>query len=309
MKKTYALIGLSALVAACNQTTGTSTSRQANPIDDYQVGESISDVMRNGQQAPEMIVLPRGTFLMGSPPDEEGREPDEGPQKTIHINYQLAVSKYEVTNKDWSYCVEAGVCRPPLVREFALTRKPSLRSVSENEKHPVIGISWHDAQQYVSWLSLETGQPYRLLSESEWEYAARGGTIGRYSNDLGYKNLCEISNHKDRELDWAGNNPLCSDGYRLSTAPVGSYQPNPFGLYDMHGNVYEWVADCYRDDLRKTPTNGAPVKDGCPFDQKIMRGGSYYYSAKYSRSASRVIRYEPGSRFSFLGLRIARDLP
>lgn len=243
-------------------------------------GSSFTDCVG----CPEMVVLPAGTLRMGSPAQEVGRDGDEGPIRTVPLR-SVAVGKYEITFDEWAACVSRGGC--------AGNPEPNDHGWGRGRR-PVVGISWDHAQEYVRWLSLETGQDYRLLTEPEWEYAARGGTGGRYSNNADESQLCTVSNHADRALRVSGfaarwGNELCSDGFDRQTAPVGTFMANLFGLHDMHGNVWEWVQDCWSDSyaLEPTPT---PVGGAC--SPRVIRGGSWASRPESVRSANRY-RHTP----------------
>src|SRR5437763_869100 len=181
-----------------------------------------------------MVVVPSGEFIMGSPRDEPGHSVVEESQHKVVFNKPFAVSKFELTFEEWDACAAYGNC-DPLVSDGGFGRG----------KQPVIRLTWDDARRYVAWLSRMTGKPYRLLSEAEWEYAARAGTPTAYSwGD-------EIGNSK------ASCNGCGSHWDGKGTAPVGSFAPNQFGLHDMHGNVFERVEDCVHNDYNRSPDSGA----------------------------------------------------
>src|SRR5262249_16523912 len=170
---------------------------------------------------PEMIVVPAGSFTMGSPATEDGHKPPEEPQHNVTIARPLAISKFELTFSEWDNCVRFGDC-DPRISDSGFGRG----------RQPVINVTWHDAQRYVSWLSRMTGKAYRLLSEAEYEYAARAGTqtVYPWGDQIGKGNA-----------DCYG----CGSKWDyVQPAPVGSFAPNAFGLYDMVGNLYEWLEDC-----------------------------------------------------------------
>ena len=187
-----------------------------------------SDQFRDCAECPQMIVLPPGKFRMGSTSDEAERYFDEGPVRDVTIPRPIAVGMHEITFSEWDACRRAGGC----------VHNPSDNGWGR-ENRPVVNVSWTDAQEYVRWLSKRTGKRYRLPSESEWEYAARGGTATRYhwGDDPGPNRA---------------NCNRCGDRLDASrTLPVGSFPPNPFGLFDMHGNVWEWVEDCLHSNYRE----------------------------------------------------------
>ncbi len=237
---------------------------------------------RDCNECPEMVVVPSGSFTMGSLSGEEDRNNDEIPQHVVRIDYRFAVGMYEVTFAEWNACVNAEGCR---------------RYVPDDEgwgrgNRPVINVSWEDAQSYVHWLSARTGHKYGLLSESEWEYVARAGTDTQYSwgNEIG--------------LNRANCNGCGSRWDYEQTAPVGSFSENAWGVYDMHGNVWEWVEDCYNDSYVGAPSDGSTWKSENCF-QRISRGGSWLNKPRYLRSA-----YRNGSttvlRSNYIGFRVAR---
>jgi formylglycine-generating enzyme required for sulfatase activity/uncharacterized caspase-like protein len=257
---------------------------------------------------PEMVVVPAGSFMMGSPPGEGGR--GEGPQQQVTIARSFAVGKYEVTFAEWDACASAGGCKS--------NKRPSDAGWGRG-KRPVIHIMWEDAKQYVAWISRTTGKTYRLLSEAEWEYAARAGTTTRYHFGDDVNDLCTYANLADQAARGdqgrhATRFAPCRDGY-VHTAPVGSFQPNAFGLYDMHGNVSEWVEDCRHNDLVGAPTDGSAWTASCSEPLlRLTRGGSWNDHPVYLRSANRfaalpLLLPGPGDRGDYnTGFRLARTL-
>ena len=238
-----------------------------------------SVVFRDHSNAPEMIVLPRGQFVMGSSQDGPGHEDTESPQHTVHISYALAVGKYPITFAQWDACVKDGGTK----------YKPDDEGWGRGSR-PVINVSWDDTQLYLEWLSKVTGKTYRLLSEAEWEYAARAGSQSTYSfgND-------------PKELDryaWFKEN---SGG---KTHPVGEKLPNAFGLYDMHGNVFEWTQDCWNENYSGAPTDGSAWTTGY-WHMRVVRGGSWGMIPQLLRSAFRVCDNSTIRDYNF-GFRVAR---
>jgi formylglycine-generating enzyme required for sulfatase activity len=218
---------------------------------------------------PEMVVIPSGTFTMGSPPTEMYRGSEAQHRVTVP---SFALGRYEVTFVQWEACVADGGCGGLEPDDYGWGRG----------NRPVIGVSWNDAKAYVAWLTRKTGKPYRLPSESEWEYGARGGTTTPYSSG---KTISPKQANFDGSMgDGAGP----SDVNRQRTMPVGSFPANPFGLHDMHGNVWEWMEDCWSEDYSATtPANGAPYSQpNC--GGRVMRGGSWEDYAGDIRSAARV---------------------
>ena len=243
--------------------------------------KEAGSVFRDCAECPEMVVVPAGSFRMGSPSSEEGRDRDEGPRRRVTISEPFAVGKYEVTSSEWDACLSAGGCR-------------GYRPDGFRGNHPVVNVNWKDARRYVLWLSERTGKSYYLLSESEWEYAARAGTTTRYSwgNSVG-RNRANCDGCRSR---WGG----------LQTAPVGSFGANGFGLHDMHGNVWEWVEDCWNDSYEGAPSDGSVWHSG-DCSRRVLRGGSWSYLPWSLRSAYRSWN-DTGNRDDYYGFRVARTL-
>jgi hypothetical protein len=232
-----------------------------------------------GFLGPEMVALPAGTFVMGSPKGE-GYD-DERPQRTIRLDVPLAVGKYEVTWEEYNLCRYDGPCDAAPVDGFGGGRRP------------VTNVSFNDATTYADWLSARTGHRYRLLSEAEWEYAARAGSSTSYP--WGPKILPGKANCDGCGGNWNGK----------STAPVGTFAANAFGLHDMQGNVWEWVQDCFAGSYGAGhPRNGSAFQPkGCV--TRIIRGGSWNTTPSRLRSANRL-QSEPLDRVREIGFRVAR---
>ncbi|MCI0465759.1 MAG: SUMF1/EgtB/PvdO family nonheme iron enzyme [Beijerinckiaceae bacterium] len=238
------------------------------------------------KDCPEMVAVKEGEFWMGSPPEEEGRYETEGPRHKVTIAKRFAVSKFEVTFADWAACVAVGGC-PQEGRASG--------AGMGRDKKPVIYVSWDDAKHYVAWFSKMTGKEYRLLTEAEWEYAARAGTKTRYfwGDDPGKGNA---------NCDGCG-----SQWDTKETAPVGSFKPNAFGLYNMHGNVWEWVEDAWHENYNGAPEDGSAWLQGGDPSLRAVRGGSWIVYPQDLRAATRD-RDTTYSRSSNLGFRVARTL-
>jgi formylglycine-generating enzyme required for sulfatase activity len=265
------------------------------PVASFTPGPTFRDCA----ECPEMVAIPAGNFVMGSPAVEADRGTDEGPQRTVSIR-AFAAGKFEVTFDEWAACTAGGGCRS--------NPNPSDQGWGRGRR-PVIKVSWNDAQEYVQWLSSKTKQHYRLLTEAEWEYAALGGTTGRFSNDGGEKELCQIANGADQSTSYFLKNKACNDGVGEETALVGRYAANPFGLYDVHGNVWEWVQDCYDNSYAGAPTDGSAVKPGAECaSSRVVRGGSWGSVPRLLRSAFRFWYYPSGRRIG-IGFRLARSEP
>ena len=256
-------------------------------------------VFRDCGTCPEMVAVPPGSYMMGSPASEAGRDGDEGPRHRVTIGYTLAVGVYEVTFAEWDACVDAGGCGGYRPEDEGWGRG----------SRPVIRVSWEDAREYVRWLSRETGQEYRLLSESEWEYVARAGTTAARYWGESESGQCRYANGYDQtgeaERDFDRNFVDCSDGY-AETAPVGVYEANAFGLHDVLGNVWEWTRDCWNASYSGAPADGSAWMSG-DCSPRVLRGGSWYNYPGNLRSANRS-RNSAGDRLSGLGFRVARTI-
>lgn len=237
---------------------------------------------------PEMVVLPRQAFVMGSPASEVGRSANEA-QRKVTISYPLAVAKFEVTFEQWEACLADGGCGGHYPRDEGRGRGTM----------PVTDVNWFHAQTYVKWLSQKTGAKYRLLTEAEWEYAARAGADTAYA-------WGDTASHMHANY---GSDECCngftsgSDQWELS-APVGSFPANRFGLHDLSGNLWEWVEDCWAESPAAGPVDGsARLMPGC--ELRVMRGGSWASMPVKIRAAHRDPNH-PADRAEFIGFRVAR---
>jgi formylglycine-generating enzyme required for sulfatase activity len=264
-------------------------------------GQSFRDQLADGEPCPtcpEMVVVPAGSFMMGTPAREVGHDDNEGPQRRITIARPFAVGKYEVTFAEWDACVAAGACK----------QNPDDERWGRDNR-PVINVSRDDiTKEYLPWLSRKTGKTYRLLTEAEWEYAARAGSTTRFHFGNDEKDLCSYGNvadltAKEKNKDWTVAN--CQDGY-VNTAAVGSFKSNAFGLYDMHGNVWEMVQDCFGDSYAGAPVDGSAVTHG-DCTNRVVRGGSWIGNPLGVRSGSRF-SITPDLRDNWVGFRLARVL-
>ena len=245
---------------------------------------AVGRVFRDCAECPQMVVVPSGSFRMGFQDGESRRDDDEGRRHRVRIGDRFAVGVYEVTFAEWDACVSAGGCGG---------YRPDDRGWGRGNR-PVMRVSWDDAQLYVRWLSERTGERYRLLSESEWEYVARAGTTTRYNwgNEIG---------HNRANCDGCG-----SRWDDEKTAPVGSFSANAWGLYDVHGNVREWVGDCWNDSYTGAPADGSAWARGdCA--KRVLRGGSRGSDPRFLRAAYRNGN-ATGTRLNYFGFRIARTL-
>ena len=258
-----------------------------------------------------MVVVAAGSFRMGSPPGEEFRGDDEGPVHTVAIPNAFAVGKFEVTRGEYGRFV--GETGHPWGKscwiyededdnwEERTGRNWRYPGYTQDGSHPVACVSWKDARSYVNWLSRKTGKPYRLLSESEWEYVARAGTTGPFH--FGSTISTDQANYNGNYTYGSGRTGV----YREETVPVGRFPANRFGLHDVHGNVWEWVQDCWHDSYEGAPTDGDAWTSGGDCSLRVLRGGSWSYDPGFLRSASRG-RVTPGYRVSSFGFRVARKL-
>jgi formylglycine-generating enzyme required for sulfatase activity len=253
------------------------------------------------KNCPEMVVLPRGSFWMGSPDSEENSS--EHPRHQVRIDYPLAVGKYTVTWDEYELCVAMRGCDEP----------SSDAGFGRGEK-PVIDVSWEEAKKYVAWLSRMTGKLYRLLSEAEWEYAARGITTvdaphPKYFWGDDDKDICTHANLADqsfREAGYYGDIADCDDKFP-TTAPVGQFPANAFGLHDMAGNVWQWVEDNWHDNYADNPPADGSVWKGGNQTKRVLRGGSWYDNPRFLRAARRNWR-DTEYRYDDIGFRVARTL-
>jgi formylglycine-generating enzyme required for sulfatase activity len=251
------------------------TSQLATAADNYAIGGTFSDKLRSGGSGPQMVVIPSGRFVLGGWPVAQSN------LGTIKIDYRLALGVTEITRGQYRQFLTA-------------TQSGNLKKLPlGGDDLPATGISWDDAEAYVSWLSRETGHYYHLPSASEWEYAARAGTTTTYSwGDKVGKNMANCVN--------------CKTTFNGKPSPVGSFAANPWGLYDMHGNVWEWTKDCI-DPNSAPPANGAPQLFGnC--DSRELRGGSAESDAWSIRGDARA--FAPRKMFDDdVGFRVAMDIP
>jgi formylglycine-generating enzyme required for sulfatase activity len=274
---------------------------ETQPPSTPQPGDVFRDTLADGNLGPEMVVIPAGTFQMG---DIQGVGwDDEKPVHWVSIG-SFAMARYEITNAEYVHFLNSVKRRGP-------EREPWFETKDEDEdshiigtpgnfgvetgyeNHPVIEVSWYGVTAYADWLSQQTGKSYRLPSEAQWEYAARAGTDTQYwwGNEIGTARAnCDSD---------------CGDSF-TRTAPVGSFAPNPFGLYDTVGNVWEWVADPWHDNYEGAPTDGSVWTEGGDSGLFALRGGSWYDDAGRTRAADRD-RLVPTNRNGILGARLARQ--
>ncbi len=288
----WALVGPLSAVSAAERSANTD---RVSVIDPGRAGinfaarlvgtDDFSDALASGGEGPVMVAVPAGNFQMGCV-ERRGCSRDEFPVHEVAVTDRFALSKHEITFADWDACVEGGGCDGYLPDDEGWGR----------ERRPVIHVSWDDAQSYVLWLSRSTGETYRLPSEAEWEYAARAGTETGYH--WGDAFTPRLANCRDER---------CRDAYP-NIAPVGSFPANAWGLNDMHGNVFEWVEDCWNGSTYEgAPSDGSAWVEG-DCRSRVIRGGGWSSVPENLRSANRF-RDSLGERRNTLGFRVARVLP
>lgn len=241
-------------------------------------------VFRDCPECPALVVIPAGVYVMGL----NGRKKTQKPAHRVNISKPFALGRFETKFSEWQACIDDGGCQ----------RSPDDHKWGRKSR-PVINVTYYDAQEYLSWISKKTGKTYRLASEAEWEYAHRGGTTTEWWwGDKVGKNK---ANCKDCKSKWSdgGTRPHGS-------APVGSFPPNPFGLYDTTANVFEWVKDCWNKTHKGAPLNGSARMEGnCRY--RVIRGGSFYYYSKVGKSAYRA-KNPPNVKSYWLGFRVLREI-
>ena len=288
---------------------------------------AAGDTFRDCDACPEMVVLPAGRFHMGSPPSERSRTRHEGPRRAIRIDAPFSAGKYQVTRAQFAAfaraapapatgagCVVFDPDSGTLRRDEAARdwRRPGY---AQQDDHPVVCVAWVEARAYVEWLSRETGRRYRLLSETEWEYAARAGSnTSRPWGDVPaqscrHANLADESFARDVSRgpgrSWYPGWHACRDGFGF-TSPVGRFEANRFGLHDMIGNAWEWVEDCWNDAHGSADAGAAPRLSGdCA--RRVYRGGAWRSYPEFGRSAQRQ-HGAAGMRHALIGFRVARSI-
>jgi formylglycine-generating enzyme required for sulfatase activity len=256
-------------------------------------------------KGPELVLIPTGRFQMGSPEHERKKAMEAGsqaswveretPQRWVGIEQSFALGRYPVTVGEWRQFARATGWEPHGEVDW---RKPGF---AQDDAHPVVGVSWHDAQAYVAWLGVQTGKTYRLPSEAEWEYACRAGTKSAFS--FGDTINTDLANY-DGNYTYNGS---ARGAFRDGTSKVGSYAPNPWGLYDMHGNVWEWVQDVVHDNYEGAPLDARAWEDGGDQNRRVLRGGCWLYNPRYLRSALRN-GFSAVLCNDIVGFRVARKL-
>ncbi len=291
------------------------------PVVAFADGMSFTETGTSGIEV-KMVVVEPGSFVMGSPSKEAGRAQREGPQVTITIERPFAVSETEVSVAQFGRFVEtAGYVTDAersgkgevfnrrdglMVHRPGISWREDYKGAEADPELPAIRVSWNDANAFVQWLAKETGQPYRLLTEAEFEYTVRAGTSTPYwwgnGSPQGVIENLAGANERINDLKW----PIAFRAYadrHWGPAPVGSFEANPFGVYDMGGNTAEWVADCYTESLANMPPDGS-VSTGGDCSLRVFRGAAWSYPPSFARSAYRNAA-TAGHANASIGFRVA----
>jgi sulfatase modifying factor 1 len=265
-----------------------------------------------------MIALPAGEFMMGSPDSEGGREGQEGPPRRVVLTEPVAIGKFEITVDQFAaFAEETGFEAGDLCHAFVLDARPSewppirgsfrAPGFRVTGTHPAVCVNWHDAKAYTNWLAGKTGRPYRLPSEAEWEYAARAGTTTAYSFGDDPSRLCEFARFADGDSSFPWRSGCHSGTFEPGALRVGMLAPNPWGLFDMHGNAWEWSEDCWTSEPRLLPVDGSAYTRHEDCDRHSMRGGGWGAERRRTRSAQRQPQ-SASARYYHLGFRVALSL-
>jgi formylglycine-generating enzyme required for sulfatase activity len=255
------------------------------PIANSQPSDAALGKSRDCDVCPEMVVIPAGSFSMGSPATEAGREAGEGPLHQVKIARSFSVGKFEVTSKEWDACLGDGVCK-------------KLSDGGEGRGDmPLAHVAWLQAQAYTQWLSKKTGKAYRLLSEAEWEYVARANSSGAYSAESSKWAEADVTDKLSQYAWFVANS-------EDKPNPVGKKNPNYWGLHDIQGNVMEWTHDCWNENYRNAKADGSPTAAG-DCERRVVRGGAWNTPKESLRVSKRMgLPYE--FKALSLGFRVAR---
>ena len=303
--------------------TPAGTSMHVGPAATAPVPLKPRPVFRDCNVCPEMVSLPAGEFMMGSPEDDDLRMQVEGPPRRVAIARPFAIGRFEVTVDQFAaFVTETGTtvnkpfneCRvtigfnldPPYLTGSpdASFRRPGFEVTGA---HPAGCISWYDAQSYLAWLRRKTGRAYRLPTEVEWEYAARAGTTARYSFGNDERLLCDHARFADLASRYARGDGCRSEIRTDGPIEVGRLKPNAWGIFDVHGNVSEWVEDCWTSNWSEIPTDGSAFARPANCEMGVIRGGSWLASSRWARTAVRIAR-RTSTQFQYTGFRVALTL-
>jgi len=280
-------------------------------------GVNSASLIKDCPECPEVVVIPTGSFVMGSSEQEAKsagmnslQASRESPLHHVRVS-SFAAGRYAVTKGEYEAFVRSSgypneQSEGCYLRKGDRWKKDSANNwrnpgFAQGDDHPVVCVSWNDAQAYIQWLNRISGKSYRLLSEAEREYATRGGTQTAFW--WGDSVTTSQANYNGQDT----HNGSLKGEYRQATMPVSSFSANPFGLYNVHGNVFEWTQDCWHENFTSAPTDGVAWMTGCTGNYRVVRGGSWVISSGYLRSAYRG-QWSPESRFDYVGFRLARDL-
>jgi formylglycine-generating enzyme required for sulfatase activity len=277
--------------------------------------QSFSDRLADGQPCPacpEMVVVPGGEFLMGSPESEPDRETlGKGTESPVRVTIAkpFAVAKFAVTRGEFAAFVESGHRIEPGCSlwngsqvMFQPDRSWKFPGFEQDDRHPVVCVSWNDAKAYVAWLASRTGKPYRLLSEAEREYVTRAKTTTPF---WWGSSITSAQANTDASVPYKGGGGKGES--RQRTVKIDTFEPNPWGLYNVHGNVWDWTEDCWAVGHAGNPRNGSARTAVETCSQRTMRGGSWYNYPRRARAAARESDF-PAARYSSVGFRVARDI-
>jgi formylglycine-generating enzyme required for sulfatase activity len=292
-------------------------------------GVAAAETFRDCPDCPDMVKIKTGAFMMGATEVETAREhvdalmsADERPTHVVTVRRAFALAPYAVTRGEFAAFVkETGYephrgCNVHQGEQWVFDKTRSWRDpgFAQTDRHPVVCVDFEATQRYLQWLNRKSGQAYRLPSEAEWEYSARAGTTAARFWGEGREEACQFANVSDFDwaeaLEWdrARQDKVfqCRDGFAY-TAPVGSFRANPFGLYDMLGNVWQWNDDCFHTTFNGAPKDGSAWKSGdCHF--RVVHGGSWYTTPFAVRAAHRCAM-DLDARYYHIGFRVARSLP
>ncbi len=276
------LVGCTSQSSVDSKLDDGATDSEAKPASLTAADQKIID-----QLLADFVTIAPGSFSMG---DIRGTgADDELPVHQVAVS-AFAINRYEVTFEQYDIFSKMTGAEQPKDRWG-------------RGRRPVMDVTWVDAMDFIEWLSSVTGEDFRLPTEAEWEYAARAGSDDDFTYGNNDQQLCEFANIADKTTTIGWRNQDCSDGFR-TTAPVGSLKPNAFGLYDMQGNVWEWLDDCWAKDYRKAPANSLPMgNDNC--SKRAQRGGSWFYGSEESRLSYRAYGNELDKSVT-LGFRLVR---